>query len=279
MPKSSYESEHVKTDWNTSDYLKINNCALLHCNSVPARNIRPKGRNDYSLFFITEGCCYLDIDSAAPRTVKKGNAILYAPSVPQDYCFLPEDSSTQIYIHFSGTGCEDIMNKLNLPKFGILNYQNNNEIENYLLKLCETFDGTNQKESVYCQGMLLAVLSLLAPDDKKNHNGDQPYSKTIGNIIGQMRSRPAESHSIERWAEECGFTRSYFIQVFKKMTGMAPHRYLTHIRMRYAKEMLLFTDMQVSKIGEICGYSDYNYFSRIFKKTEGMSPAQYRKTK
>ena len=279
MAKNSNNINSVKTDWIVNDYLKINNCALITYKSFPARTVRPNGREDYSLFFITNGCCYIDIDSDSPKTVRKGNVIIYGPKKPQDYCFLPKDASSHVYIHFSGTGCGDIFKKLNLPESGVLNYAKNSEIENYLFKLCEAFSGNDSKESVYCQGLLLAVLSLLAPTDKRNRGGNAPYSKTISNIIGQIRSSPAANYSIEKWAKECGFTRSYFIQVFKKTTGMSPHQYLTHIRMRYAKEMLLFTDMPVSKIGEICGYTDYNYFSRIFKKSEGISPVQYRKKK
>ena len=279
MAKSTSNISSVKTDWATNEYIKINNCASVTCKHTPSRSVRPNGRNDYSLFFITDGCCYIDIDSDSPKTVEKGNVILYAPHVPQDYCFLPKDNSTHIYVHFSGTGCEELFRKLNLPKSGVFNYAKNSEIENYLFKLCEAFSYIDSKESVYCQGLLLTILSLLAPGDKRSRGGNTQYSKTISNIIGQIRSSPARNYSIDSWAKECGFTRSYFIQVFKKTTGMSPHQYLTHIRINYAKEMLLFTDMSVSKIGDICGYNDYNYFSRIFKKTEGVTPMQYRKKK
>ena len=219
----------------------------------------------------------MNVDSDSPKVIKSGNVIIYAPGVPQDYGFLPKDASTHVYIHFSGTGCDELFKKLNLPESGVLNYAKSNEIENYLLRLCETFGDNGSNESVYCQGLLLAILGLLAPADRRTRSVNTQFSKNINNIIGQIRSSPAENYSIEKWAKECGFTRSYFIQVFKKATGMSPHQYLTHTRIKYAKEMLLFTDIPVSKIGEVCGYPDCNYFSRIFKKTEGISPVQYRK--
>ncbi|MBR5922723.1 MAG: helix-turn-helix transcriptional regulator [Clostridia bacterium] len=279
MAKSTNNLASVKTDWITNEHLKINNCASITYKSAPARTVRPNGRKDYSLFFITNGCCYIDIDSDSPKTVKKGNVIIYAPNIPQDYCFLPKDASTHVYIHFTGTDCESIFRKLNLPQSGVLNFAKNSEIENYLFKLCESFDNSDSRATVYCQGLLLAILSLLAPADSRKRDTNAQYSKAINNIIGQIRSKPSENYSIEKWAKECGFTRPYFIQVFKKTTGMAPHQYLTKTRIKYAKEMLLFTDMPISKIGSICGYTDYNYFSRIFKKTEGVSPVQYRKKK
>ena len=85
MAKNSNNINSVKTDWIVNDYLKINNCALITYKSFPARTVRPNGREDYSLFFITNGCCYIDIDSDSPKTVRKGNVIIYGPNKPQDY--------------------------------------------------------------------------------------------------------------------------------------------------------------------------------------------------
>ena len=269
----------VKTDWVSDEYIKINNCSHQQFLSAYSRNVRPNGRNDYSLLFITEGRCILNIDSPHPTVVKKGNVIVYGPGAPQDYSFFPKDNPAHIYIHFSGVGLKQLFSKLKIPHTGYFPYQNTHEVDNYLVKLCENFALDDDLDSIYCSGLLLAVLSLISPIRRLGNSRQSQYPKAINGIIAMIRSGPAAPCNVEKWAKECGFTRSYFIQIFKKATGMPPHQYLTHIRMNYAKEMLIFTDLPTAKIGEICGYPDNNYFSRIFKKTEGISPSQYRKNR
>ncbi|MBR4910899.1 MAG: helix-turn-helix transcriptional regulator [Clostridia bacterium] len=268
----------IKTDWVSDEYIKINNCSSRQILSTPTRNLRPNGRDDWTLLFITEGKCYLDVDSQSPITVNNGNVIIYAPKIPHDYSFLPKDKPAHIYVHFSGTGCEELFDRLQIPRSGYIPYQITHEIDNYLMKLCESFANADIADTVYCNGLLIAILSLISPLRHASSNRQQ-FPKVINGIIADIRSSPASNYDVDQWAKECGFTRSYFIQVFKKATGMAPHRYLTQVRINYAKEMLIFTDIPAAKIGEICGYPDNNYFSRIFKKIEGVSPTQYRKNK
>ena len=49
--------------------------------------------------------------------------------------------------------------------------------------------------------------------------------------------------------------------------------------MNRARELLLFTDFNIEKISELCGYRDQNYFTRIFKKNVGLTPTDFRKQK
>ena len=54
-------------------------------------------------------------------------------------------------------------------------------------------------------------------------------------------------------------------------------RYLNHLRIEKAQELLTVTDLQIQEIAALVGYSDGLYFSRIFKKATGMAPLIYRK--
>ena len=55
--------------------------------------------------------------------------------------------------------------------------------------------------------------------------------------------------------------------------------YLTGVRIREAKRLLLETQMTISEVALAVGYSSASFFIRSFKKTEGISPSEYRKGK
>ena len=62
---------------------------------------------------------------------------------------------------------------------------------------------------------------------------------------------------------------------FKKIFKMSPVRFVTKMRIDYAKELLVTNRRSVSEIAEMCGFSNTYYFSNVFKKQTGFSPSQY----
>ncbi|NMB32668.1 MAG: helix-turn-helix domain-containing protein [Clostridium sp.] len=71
----------------------------------------------------------------------------------------------------------------------------------------------------------------------------------------------------------------YFSRGFKKFTGMNFIEYLTNVRLREAKKLLLTTDLSIGQVGKSVGYNDPNYFGRVFKKAEGLPPSKFRISK
>ena len=69
-------------------------------------------------------------------------------------------------------------------------------------------------------------------------------------------------------------------RLFKAQTGMNPSEYLTDMRIKMAKKLLLtqhISGYTLSQISSIIGFSDVCYFARIFKKITGMTPMNYAK--
>lgn len=74
------------------------------------------------------------------------------------------------------------------------------------------------------------------------------------------------------------FNTNYLRKQFQDAVGMTPLRYMTNLRMRKAKYLLLSPNPEervVSRVAESCGYRDALYFSRVFRKHFGCSPSDY----
>ncbi|MGT2636910.1 AraC family transcriptional regulator [Streptococcus ratti] len=78
-------------------------------------------------------------------------------------------------------------------------------------------------------------------------------------------------------ADFVGVHPNYLANVFKKETGISPKQYLSNLRIKKAKELLLETKDSVSLISQSVGFTDSLSFSKFFKKETGGSPLQYRK--
>ena len=77
-------------------------------------------------------------------------------------------------------------------------------------------------------------------------------------------------------AESLAVFAPYLSKLFHEQTGCSPSRYLTNIRIRQAKKLLMDTDLTVREIAVRVGYPDPFHFSRNFKNAAGVSPAQFR---
>ena len=92
-----------------------------------------------------------------------------------------------------------------------------------------------------------------------------------------IQQHPEGSLSVSDLAESLHLPHNGLIWKFNRELNMSPKQYIQLCRINRAKELLLDGDLPVSRIAELCGYSNMYYFSNAFKKSEGMSPSAYRR--
>ena len=87
----------------------------------------------------------------------------------------------------------------------------------------------------------------------------------------------AEVFSISELAARAGVSQSHLNALFRQETGAGAEEYLTSLRMRHARSLLLNLYYSIAEVGELTGYPDANYFSRRFRLYHGVPPGVYRK--
>ena len=70
---------------------------------------------------------------------------------------------------------------------------------------------------------------------------------------------------------------TYFRKLFFELYNTTPNKYISDLRISYAKELLTSGYCTVESAAEKSGFSDVKYFSRVFKKQCGVSPSAYSK--
>lgn len=91
-----------------------------------------------------------------------------------------------------------------------------------------------------------------------------------------MRNNFANGCTIESLSKDLSIDRRYLYKLFKKHSGLSPKQYLSNIKISYACDLLLNSDLSIGEIAEKTGYSDMLQFSAFFKKQTGMSPTKYK---
>ncbi|MBE6600471.1 MAG: helix-turn-helix transcriptional regulator [Ruminococcaceae bacterium] len=98
-------------------------------------------------------------------------------------------------------------------------------------------------------------------------------------IVWYIHEHYREPLTNELLGEHFGFHKNYISVIVKEYTGMPLHKYLNHVRISHALDMLNDSDAPIAEIAEKCGFCDIYYFSRYFKQAVGVSPTEYRRNR
>lgn len=76
-------------------------------------------------------------------------------------------------------------------------------------------------------------------------------------------------------ASAINFSPAYFARQFKQSMGMAPHQYLTQVRVDSAKRLLEEGKLNVGEVAVAVGFYDQSHLAHHFKRTIGVAPKVY----
>ncbi len=142
------------------------------------------------------------------------------------------------------------------------------ENTSYIWHLVAGFESVKQ----FCN-YILSIASTVCSKDNLYSN-----DKAINVIVRYVENNLSNPDlSVGLIAEHVHLTPSYLCQIFRKSVNVTLNNYITNVRIKRAKHLLLNTDMPINKIFPKVGYSDSKYFSKVFSGKVGVSPANFRR--
>jgi two-component system response regulator YesN len=113
--------------------------------------------------------------------------------------------------------------------------------------------------------------------DLRQTSSQGSYREVVTEAIAYIDENYSDEElSLNKLAAHVNFSPNHLSAVFRQQTGQTFIKYLTDLRLKKAKELLLSTSKKSNEIGSMVGYKDPHYFSYLFKKTQGMTTTQYR---
>lgn len=260
----------------SDEFLHVNSCDCQYLQGYDISCTRIHGRIDYHILYIAEGCCYVTENNTVLEA-PAGSIIIYRPKEPQQYKFSGKIKSISYYIHFSGTGCEDLINRFSMSAGRIFHIGRSSKLETTMANMIEDFHLKKPFYEQFCHAHLMRILSIIGTKIYSIENsGESILNNKIIEIMKIMHNEYAENKSVSYYADIFGLSESRFTHIFKEYAKVSPNKYILSIKIMKAKELLYNTDLSMAQIADLVGIVDQNYFSRLFKQYVGISPKAYR---
>ena len=68
----------------------------------------------------------------------------------------------------------------------------------------------------------------------------------------------------------------HFARLFKRSTGLPPHRFVVRARIDQARALLAEQRLPIRRIAEVVGFRSVSHFTAVFHRVTGTTPRAYR---
>lgn len=112
------------------------------------------------------------------------------------------------------------------------------------------------------------------PPEKRYVNG--LTNKKLALVLELIESDLSEDLPLKILANAAGLSEYHFLRMFKQSTGYTPHQYVMHQRIERAKTLLQKTEMTITEISYLLGFSTPAHFTHYFRRKTGLTPTKMR---
>jgi AraC-like DNA-binding protein len=129
-----------------------------------------------------------------------------------------------------------------------------------------------QREACLAEGLTLLASRYAGSPRPPRQPGREPRAVRLAREF--LHEHAADTVTLRDLARHTGITPSHLCRVFRQATGMTPHDYQVHIRVRNARTLLL-AGCPIAQAAAETGFWDQAHLTRHFKRTMGLTPGRY----
>lgn len=232
----------------------------------------------YHMIFVLTGKLNFTIDEKT-FTVDSENCVL----IPRknNHTYINNDETTVEYLEIKFSLTKDSLDS-QLCRRGVCVSDNKiiGMLFRQILNEYATFDNRSEQATA---SYLLALLNLFGESER--HNREQQfryidasdYSKLSQQIIKYLEEHYHEDLSLDSLAAALNRNKSYLCDSFRKDTHSTILDSLNFIRIRKAAELVVYSEYNLTRVSELCGFASVSHFNRVFLKYVGITPGQCRR--
>ena len=218
-------------------------------------------------FFIEDQCFPVDVNSL----------VIINPNVIHTEASL--NAQPLEYIVLGIDGIELANSENSNGQFCMLDHFESVEISSCLRNILREMELKNTGYEDICQAYmeiliirLMRSTSLAVPAEPQTISGNRQCAAVRRHIDVHFK----EPLTLEQLAEEAHMNKFYLSHAFKREYGISPINYMITKRIEESKYLLAETDLSLSQVAQMLGFSSPSYFSQVFRRTQNLSPMEYR---
>lgn len=164
-----------------------------------------------------------------------------------------------------------------ITKAPLVSYSVPTPLSEKLDELYASFTSNSPNRSLYVKHLFNCILLDTLDVSDKVDASCRELNPIVRESLSIMLSDPTAELSLELFAKKFNVTSPYFSRLFHEDTGVTFKRYLTSLRLEYAKQLLEENVLSIIDVGYECGFNTPSQFYRAFKAETGSTPSAYRK--
>jgi len=238
----------------------------------------PHTHNHMELFFIIGGKGQFLIEDQL-HPVGVNNLVIINPNIVHTEVSL--NAQPLEYIVLGIEGIQLAGNDASEKQFNILDHYESVEISGCLRNILREMEQKNTGYEDVCQAFmeiliirLMRSTALAVPAESQAVSVNRQCAAVRRYIDLHFK----EALTLEQLAEEGHMNKYYLSHAFKREYGVSPINYMIARRIEESKYLLAETDLSMSQISQLLGFSSLSYFSQVFRRTQAVSPKEYRKS-
>jgi len=236
----------------------------------------PHTHNHTELFYIVGGKGqFLIEDQVFPVNIN--NLVIINPSVIHTEDSL--NAQPLEYIVLGIEGVELATSENSNGRFCILDHFESVEISSCLRNILREMEQKSPGYEDVCQAFMeILIIRLMRSTSLAVPEEPQPVSanRQCATVRRYIDLHFKETLTLEQLADEAHMNKYYLSHTFKREYGVSPINYMISRRIEESKYLLAETDLSMSQIAQLLGFSSLSYFSQVFRRTQGIRPMEYR---
>ena len=175
---------------------------------------------------------------------------------------------------------KDFLKEIDLDLPPVIRINNSYKIRDILYKLIDEFNFQYPFSEYFQQAYLIELFAEIARSyQNKTNEITNRHSVELNNLVNFIHKNADLNLSLDDLVKEINISKFYLSRLFKSAFNVSPHKYISNVRLKRAKELIQFSDLQIQEIADIMGFESPQSFTRWFKGLDGHSPVHYRNNK
>ena len=241
---------------------------------------RPSGLPVWQILYGASGTGNIRIEESR-YNLGEGQIAVLPPHTGHQY----ESAQNEWKVHFlgfDGNSCQKLLTDLGLARPGVYHLSHSEKASQaFLLHLKEIESVINSqihlKYRVLSKELYSTLLDLASGSSLERTALWNDPDGLMSDVIEYLEKHCSEDISLMQIGEEFHLTPEYLCARFKNSTGETVGQYLKRVRIGRARILLMERpDLNLSRIGELCGYHSPSYFGKVFREMTGLTPQNFR---